>query len=91
MRMYDLIVKKRNGGKLSEEELRFLVKGYVAGDIPDYQMSAMLMAIWYQGMDDEETTAQTLWRDREIWWICQPSKGERWINIPRAEWEIRRR
>lgn len=59
MRMYDLIVKKRNGGKLSEEELRFLVKGYVAGDIPDYQMSAMLMAIWYQGMDDEETTALT--------------------------------
>lgn len=59
MRVYDLIMKKRNGGKLSEEELRFLVRGYVEGDIPDYQMSAMLMAVWYEGMDDEETAILT--------------------------------
>lgn len=59
MRMYDLIMKKRNGGTLSEQELRFLVDGYAAGKIPDYQMSAMLMAIWYQGMDDEETALLT--------------------------------
>lgn len=59
MRMYDLIMKKRNGGRLSEQELRFMVDGYVAGKIPDYQMSAMLMAVWYQGMDDEETALLT--------------------------------
>lgn len=59
MRMYDLIMKKRNGGTLSETELRFMVNGYTAGDIPDYQMSAMLMAVWYRGMDDEETAVLT--------------------------------
>lgn len=59
MRMYDLIMKKRNGGIFSEAELRYMVNGYVAGEIPDYQMSAMLMAIWYQGMDDEETAVLT--------------------------------
>ena len=38
MRMYDLIMKKRNGGVLSEEEIRYMVNGYVSGEIPDYQM-----------------------------------------------------
>ena len=55
MYMYDLILKKRNGGKLSEEEIRDMVAQYVAGEIPDYQMSAMLMAIYFSGMDEEET------------------------------------
>lgn len=59
MRMYDLILKKRNGGTLAEAEIRAMVNDYVAGKIPDYQMSAMLMAIWFIGMDDAETYALT--------------------------------
>lgn len=50
MRMYDLITKKRNGGVLSPEEIAYMVEGYTKGDIPDYQMSAMMMAIYFQGM-----------------------------------------
>ena len=60
MRMYDLITKKKHGGELTAEELRCMVEGYVAGEIPDYQMSAMLMAIWFSGMTAEETTALTI-------------------------------
>ena len=60
MRMYDLIMKKRNGGALSEEEIACMVKGYTNGEIPDYQMSAMMMAIYFQGMDEAETLALTM-------------------------------
>lgn len=59
MRMVDLIEKKRDGGELTEEEIRWMLKGYVAGEIPDYQMSAMLMAIFLRGMTDEETWFMT--------------------------------
>lgn len=55
MYMYDLILKKRNGNKLTEDEIRDMVSQYVDGEIPDYQMSAMLMAIYFSGMDEEET------------------------------------
>lgn len=60
MRMYDLIMKKRNGGALSGEEIRFMVQGYTRGDIPDYQMSAMMMAIYFRGMNADETLALTM-------------------------------
>lgn len=53
--MNDIIYKKREGGKLSEEEIRYFINGYVAGDIPDYQASALLMAIFFRGLDREET------------------------------------
>lgn len=46
MRMYDLIMKKRNGGELTGEEIDFFVKGYTKGEIPDYQVSAFMMAIY---------------------------------------------
>lgn len=59
MRMYDIIEKKRNGEKLSSEEIDFFVSGYVNGNIPDYQISALLMAIYFSGMDDEETAVLT--------------------------------
>lgn len=59
MRMYDVIAKKRDGGTLSREEIAFAVNGYVAGEIPDYQMSALLMAIYLRGMTDEETAILT--------------------------------
>lgn len=59
MRMYDLIMKKRDGERLEDEEIRYMIDGYVKGDIPDYQMSAMLMAIYFKGMDDRETAVLT--------------------------------
>ena len=54
MRMYELIMKKRNGAPLEDAEIQWLIKGFVGGEIPDYQMSAMLMAIWFRGMSDHE-------------------------------------
>lgn len=59
MRMYDLIAKKKFGEILNEDEIFFMVNGFVSGEIPDYQMSAMLMAIWFKGMNDEEITNLT--------------------------------
>ena len=60
MRMYDIIMKKRNGKVLSEKEIRYFVDGYTKGDIPDYQVSALMMAIYFQGMNEEETLALTM-------------------------------
>lgn len=54
MRMVDLIAVKRDGLELTSEEIRFIINGYCNGDIPDYQMSALLMAIYYKGMSDSE-------------------------------------
>jgi len=59
MRAVDLIAKKRDGGVLTEEEIRFLIEGYTNGSIPDYQMSAWAMAVFYKGMNDEETAVLT--------------------------------
>ena len=58
--MYDLIVKKKRGEELSEEEIRYMITDYTKGNIPDYQMSAMTMAICFQGMTPEETKNLTL-------------------------------
>ena len=55
MNMNDLILKKREGGKLNKGEIEYFRNGYVKGDIPDYQASAFLMAIFFKGMDKEET------------------------------------
>ena len=60
MRMYDLIMKKRNGNVLTKDEIRFMIDGYTAGIIPDYQMSAMMMAIYFRGMNEEETLHLTM-------------------------------
>ena len=59
MNMYDLITKKKHGGALTKKELSYMIDGYVSGDIPDYQMSAMLMAIWFCGMTQKETAMLT--------------------------------
>lgn len=59
MRMVDLIAKKRDGGSLTEDEIRFIISGYVSGRIPDYQISAWTMAIYFRGMIDEEIVALT--------------------------------
>ena len=60
MRMYDIILKKRNGEELTKEEIDFFVQGYTKGTIPDYQASALLMAIYFQGMNKRETAELTL-------------------------------
>lgn len=60
MRMYDIITKKRNGGELTDDEIKYFINGYVKGDIPDYQVSALLMAIYFKGMTDRETAHLTM-------------------------------
>lgn len=60
MRMYDLIMKKRNGIVLTQEEINFMVEGFTNGSIPDYQMSAMMMAIYFRGMNEDETLYLTM-------------------------------
>ena len=59
-RMVDVIEKKRNGEVLSKEEITFFVNGYTNGSIPDYQASAFLMAIYFQGMTAEEQANLTM-------------------------------
>ncbi len=59
MTAYEIISKKRDGIELSDEEIRFMVLGYTEGSIPDYQMSAFLMAVYFQGMSEQETQAIT--------------------------------
>jgi pyrimidine-nucleoside phosphorylase len=58
--MVDLIEKKKNGEALSKEEIHFIIDGYVKGDIPDYQMSAWMMAVYFKGMTTEEIATLTL-------------------------------
>lgn len=60
MRMYDVIEKKRDGKELTKEEIHFFIDGYTNQTIPDYQASALLMAIYYQGMTDEELAHLTM-------------------------------
>jgi len=59
MRTVDLIQRKRDGAELAPEEIEFLVDGYTSGEIPDYQMSAFLMAVFYSGMTDREVSRLT--------------------------------
>lgn len=60
MQMYDLIYKKRNGRELTREEINYFIQGYTAGTIPDYQVSALLMAIYFKGMTGRETADLTM-------------------------------
>lgn len=68
MNLYELIKRKRDKGRLSVDEISALVRGYAAGSVPDYQMAALLMAIWFRGMTSEETAALTeaLMRSGEV-------------------------
>ncbi len=59
MKMYDIITKKQSGRELTEEEIEFFVNGVTDGSIPDYQISAFLMAVWFRGMTEEETGVLT--------------------------------
>lgn len=60
MRMYDIIMKKRDGGELTRDEIRYFIEGYTAGEIPDYQVSALMMAIYFQKMSESETFELTM-------------------------------
>ncbi len=60
MQMTELIAKKRDGGTLTDEEIRFMIDGYTRGEIPDYQMSAMLMAMYFRGLERSESVAMTM-------------------------------
>lgn len=60
MRMVDLIEKKRDGGELSTEEINFFIKGYTDGTIPDYQVSALIMAVFFRGMTEKERAELTM-------------------------------
>ena len=59
MRMVDIIISKRKGNALTDEEISFFVNGYTKGEIPDYQVSALMMAIYFQGMNERETLTLT--------------------------------
>ena len=56
MRTVDLIHRKRDAEELAPEEIEFLIEGYTSGEIPDYQMSAFLMAVFFSGMSDREVS-----------------------------------
>jgi len=59
MHAYDIIAKKRDGQELTSQEIKFLIQGYAQGLIPDYQISAWAMAVFFQGLNDQETANLT--------------------------------
>ena len=86
MRMTDLIAKKRDGQVLSTEEIYYMIAGYTDGSIPDYQMSAMCMAILLKGMDEQETLDLTM----AMTYSGVPLRASRLTNTPPAVSETRR-
>src|SRR5690625_5276106 len=58
--MYDIIARKQEGYALTKDEISYVIQGYTKGEIPDYQVSALLMAIYFKGMTIEETAALTM-------------------------------
>lgn len=80
MQAKDLIQKKREGETLSQEELKFLIHGYVEGDIPDYQMAAFLMAVYFKGMEPEELSHWTRWMWQSGRTFPRPAGKDYWID-----------
>ncbi|HZL86127.1 MAG TPA: thymidine phosphorylase [Candidatus Krumholzibacteria bacterium] len=68
MSLRELLERKKHGGRLDASEIQALVAGYVGGRIPDYQMAALLMAVWFRGLDTEETVALTeaMWKSGQV-------------------------
>ena len=84
MRTVDLIQRKRDGEELSPEEIEFLVDGYSRDEIPDYQMAAFVMAVYFSGMTDREVSRLTecMIRSGDTVWV--PAKA------PRSSWAVLR-
>ncbi len=80
MRMYDLIEQKKQGGQLSHDEIQEMITGYTAGTIPDYQMSALMMAICFQGMTDRETFDLTEAMANSGDTVCLDQFGDRSVD-----------
>ena len=81
MRAVDIIQKKRDGLALNKEEIEWLIEGYVAGTVPDYQMSAFAMAVYFKGMTTEEISHMTMkMSKRGNSLICQLFQESRWTN-----------
>ena len=91
MRTVDLIQRKRDGEELAPEEIDFLVEGYTSGDIPDYQMSAFLMAVYFAGMTDREVSRLTecMMRSGETVDLSRSFPASRWTSTPPAAWATR--
>ena len=90
MRMYDIIMKKRNGGELSKEEIHFFIEGYTRGEIPDYQVSALMMAIYFQKMTEKETYELTMAMAHSGEMLdLSGSMAARWTNTVPEVWGIR--
>ena len=90
MRTVDLILRKRGGEELSVEEIRFLINGYTTGEIPDYQISAFLMATYFSGMTDRELSSFTevMIGSGEVL-ACPIFPASRSISIRPAAWVTR--
>ena len=67
MRMTDILEKKKQGKKLSKEEIKFFIDGYTRGEIPDYQASAFTMAVIFQGLDKEASQPAAVLRPALLW------------------------
>ena len=93
MNTVDVITRKRDGSALNAEEIRYMVDGYTAGDIPDYQMSAFLMAVYFQGMNEEETILLTKYMKEsgDTVDLFGGSEVSRWISTAPVASETRRR
>ena len=72
MDILSIIEKKQRRLSLSDEEIAFVVRGAADGSIPDYQLSAFLMAVWFNGMTDAETAAMTVWQKAATVFRCLP-------------------
>ncbi len=88
MRAVDIIMKKRSGLGLSKAEIEFFIRGYVEGSIPDYQASALLMAIYFKGMEASETAFLTMAMldSGETMDLSGLSPAPSWTNIPPGGW-----
>ena len=87
MLMTELIAKKRDGGVLTAEEIGFMIDGYTRGNIPDYQMSAMLMAMYFRGLDRGETVAMTMAMMRVLFTAMPAESDTGWLcPMARMSW-----
>lgn len=84
-----IIRKKRDGETLLKEEIKYLIDQYTADEIPDYQVSAFLMASFLKGLNDEESAALTeaMLHSGEIVDLSHVA-GKKWTSTQQAEWEI---